>query len=95
MIHIVAVPFFIFGVLSLILSLLTFSLIGIVSSFLTVALAFGVQGFGHSKEKIAAEPFASPKQAIIRIFLEQFITFPKFVFTGGWYASFVANNQET
>lgn len=93
-IHIISVPFFILGTLSLVLSLLSLSLIGVVSSIFTVALAFGAQGFGHSKEKVAAEPFSSPKQALIRIFLEQFFTFPKYVFTGGWYAAFVSNKQK-
>lgn len=45
----------------------------------------GAQGFGHNKEAMPAEPFTGPKNAIIRIMLEQLYTFPKFVLSGKWY----------
>ena len=32
-----------------------------------------------------APPFTSPANAVARIFCEQWITFPRFVLSGGWY----------
>lgn len=94
-IHIIAIPIFVFSVLSAIYSLLTLSLLGFIYSMTSALIAFGAQGFGHSKEELPAEPFTGPKQAVMRILLEQFITFPKFVLTGGWYAAFTSNNRKS
>ena len=88
MIHIVSVPVFIVGMLALFAALINLSTIGVVSSVVAVTLAFGLQGLGHAKEAVAAEPFTGPAQAIVRILLEQFITFPRFVFSGAWYLAF-------
>ncbi len=87
-IHIITVPVFIVGVLSLIGSLFTLNFMGVLASMAGVALAFGGQGIGHAKESVAAEPFTSTAQAVVRILIEQFITFPRFVLCGGWYAAF-------
>ena len=84
-IHIILVPLFIISFLSLLLSIFRFDLISIVSSFFIMMMSFGLQGIGHSKEINPAEPFTSIKNAVLRIFLEQFYTFPKFVITGAWY----------
>ena len=92
-IHIISVPLFIAGCLSTLLSLLMFSLVGVFVSVFTVALAFGAQGIGHSKEQVAADPFTGFKQAITRIIFEQFITFPKFVISGSWYAALNSTKQ--
>jgi len=87
-IHIVSVPVFVLGTLSLFVSLIELSPIGMLISILVVVIAFGAQGFGHSKERISPESFATPGQAIVRILSEQFITFPRYVLSGGWYATY-------
>lgn len=87
-IHIIAVPVFIVGTLAFFAALAKLNVVVTMMSVFSVILAFGVQGFGHSKEGITAEPFTGIKQAIVRIFLEQFITFPRFVLSGGWYVAF-------
>jgi len=63
-IHIVSVPVFVLGTLSLFVSLIELSPIGMLISILVVVIAFGAQGFGHSKERISPESFATPGQAI-------------------------------
>ncbi|NMM39420.1 terminase [Pseudoalteromonas arctica] len=88
LIHIVFVPLFVIGFASFLLSLLWCDLSSALSSLFIMALSFGLQGMGHSKEIHPAEPFTSFKNAVIRIVLEQFYTFPKFVFTGRWYRAF-------
>jgi hypothetical protein len=43
-----------------------------------------LQGRGHKIEVNPPEPFTGPKNAVSRIFLEQWVTFPRFVLSGGW-----------
>lgn len=84
MLHFVAVPAVIAGVLSS-LRLLTLGLVAQAAIMLVVAVvAFLVQGIGHQRERETPIPFEGPLDAIGRIVVEQFITFPRFVFTGGW-----------
>ena len=84
-IHIVAVPVFVLANISLLVAVFEFSLLRGVVSLTTMALAFGLQARGHAKEKTPAVPFASLANAMARIFLEQWINFPRFVFSGGWF----------
>jgi len=84
-IHIIAVPFFITGTLSLLLAFITLNILLIITSVTLMAISMGAQGYGHGKEKVPAIPFSGFVNAVTRIFLEQLITFPKFVFTGQWY----------
>ncbi|BBN83266.1 hypothetical protein PA25_32510 [Pseudoalteromonas sp. A25] len=86
-IHILAVPVFIFGTLFFIGSLISLNILSLIYSVLLMAISIAVQGFGHSKEALPAEPFSSAKNAFLRIFLEQLYTFPKFVITGKWYSA--------
>jgi len=84
MLHFLAVPAFIAGTLSC----LRFAIAGMplqAAIMLGVAaVAFLVQAIAHRRETEAPVPFDGPWDAITRIFTEQFITFPRFVFTGGF-----------
>ena len=84
-IHIILVPVFILGVVSFIAALINLNISEAVISVLLMITSIGVQGVGHNKEETPAEPFTSPRNAMIRIFLEQLYTFPKFVLSGKWY----------
>jgi hypothetical protein len=42
------------------------------------------QGREHGQEAVPPEPYTSPLNAVARILLEQWITFPRFVLSGGW-----------
>lgn len=85
LIHIVAVPAFISSLSTVMYALVmmqwALAAVGVVGC----ALAFGVQGFGHSKEPSPAIPFDGPSDVVTRIFAEQLITFPRFVLSGGWW----------
>ena len=50
-----------------------------------MALSMALQGRGHQREPVPPVPFSGAGNAIARIFLEQWITFPRFVLTGGWW----------
>ncbi|MEZ5701128.1 MAG: Mpo1-like protein [Burkholderiaceae bacterium] len=84
LIHIVAVPGFLVGNLLLVLMLAEGQWGRAAGALLLMAVSFLAQGVGHAKETHPAEPFTSPLNAIGRIFLEQWVTFPRFVLTGGW-----------
>lgn len=84
LLHIVVVPLFLVGNVALVGGLIqgawAYALAGAVAMVVSVAL----QGRGHKTEENPPEPFTSPAQAVSRIFLEQWVNFPRFVLSGGW-----------
>ena len=86
-IHIVAVPMFIGATLSLVSSLVSMHWMYAASSAVTAVVAFLAQGIGHKRESSPPIPFDGPLDAIRRILAEQFINFPRFLFSGGWRAA--------
>ncbi|WP_045859105.1 hypothetical protein [Teredinibacter purpureus] len=84
-VHIFTVPVFILGTFTLLISVFNFNVFSLFFSVIIMTTSIGIQGFGHSKEKLPAESFTGAKDALIRIFLEQLYTFPKFVISGKWY----------
>lgn len=56
----------------------------VLPGLLLSAVAMALQGMGHGKEAIRPKPFTGAWNAIARIFTEQWVTFPRFVFSGGW-----------
>lgn len=83
--HIVAVPAFIAAVLSALASFATGQLVRGVVALGVAAVAFLVQGVGHRGEAEAPIPFDGPVDVATRVVAEQFVTFPRFVLSGGWY----------
>jgi len=57
------------------------ALVGIIATVASIAL----QGRGHKAEVNSPEPFTGVGNALSRIFLEQWVTFPRFVLSGGWF----------
>jgi|ERR1041385_6736833 hypothetical protein len=86
-IHIVAVPLFLAGNLVVVAGLVLLSwwipLAGIALS----GAAFGIQGMGHGMEPNPPKPFTGPLNVVGRMFVEQWVTFPRFVLSGGWAAN--------
>ncbi len=58
-----------------------------------MVLSIVVQGIGHKKEQNPPGKFTGSVNAVVRIFLEQTITFPKFVLSGGWFAAIQKNKS--
>lgn len=50
-----------------------------------MAVAVAAQGRGHAMEQNPPIPFASRGEAVARIFLEQWVNFPRFLVTGGLF----------
>ena len=83
--HIVAVPLFLAGNIGVIVAVTRASVVIGVTSLVVMVLAMALQGRGHALERVPPKPFTGAANALARIFLEQWVTFPRFVLTGGWY----------
>jgi len=84
LLHVVVVPVFLLGNVTVVWALAQLSwrlaVLGVVTTVVSIAL----QGVGHRREPTPPEPFSSPLQAVARILGEQWVTFPRFVLSGGW-----------
>jgi len=59
-----------------------------------VALPLVLQGRGHRLEAKRPEPFRGPGDFVARIFVEQWVTFPRFVLSGGFSRAWGARGAE-
>jgi hypothetical protein len=85
LIHIVAVPLFLACNVALIAALLQGLLALALVALAGMVLSLALQGRGHRLEDVPPEPFTGPGQAVARLFFEQWLTFPRFVLSGGWW----------
>ena len=49
-----------------------------------MVLSVALQGRSHALERRPPVPFTGPANAIARLLIEQWVTFPRFVISGGW-----------
>lgn len=84
LLHIVVVPLFLLGNLTLVWAALQSSWLMAVLAFAAMVVSVAAQGRGHAKEPVPPEPFTSKFNAVSRILCEQWVTFPRFVISGGW-----------
>lgn len=84
LLHIAVVPFFLAGNVVLVLALASQAWLWAGGGAAAMVVSMALQGRGHGGEAVPPEPFTSPFNALARIFCEQWITFPRFVLSGGW-----------
>ncbi|MFT3712454.1 MAG: terminase [Archangium sp.] len=82
-IHVLTVPLFQWGTLLVLFGWVWGFVTPLVGLF-SMAIAVIAQGRGHGIEKNPPIPFASRGEGVARIFLEQWVNFPRFVVTGGF-----------
>jgi hypothetical protein len=82
-IHAATVPLFLAGTIFVVLGPLASVWLLPAGLGLMVA-AVGAQGRGHRREPVAPVPFAGPADVALRLLAEQWITFPRFVLSGGF-----------
>ncbi len=82
--HIIVVPVFLLGNLGLLLAVVQRSWFAAGFAVAAMVASVGLQGVGHRRERVPPEPFTGPRDAVARLLCEQWITFPRFVATGGW-----------
>jgi hypothetical protein len=84
LIHIVAVPVFLIGTIALVVAAVQGSIAVFAVSIGCILVAVAAQGRGHRIEPVPPEPFSGPLNFVARLFFEQWVTFPRFVLSGGW-----------
>ena len=80
--HILTVPLFWAGTVGLGLAWLQPWLL--LAGPAAMATAMALQGRGHKRESVAPVPFEGAGDVVSRIFVEQWVTFPRFVWSGGF-----------
>jgi hypothetical protein len=81
--HASTAPFFVLGTCAVLAAPFTLGWLALAGVAL-MATAFSLQGRGHGLEAARPAPFRGPVDAVLRIFAEQWITFPRFVLSGGF-----------
>jgi type IV secretory pathway TrbD component len=84
LLHIAFVPLFLAGNVAFLIALAERRWLIALGGVLLTLLSIMVQGRGHRQEPVAPEPFTGPRNAMARILLEQWVTFPRFVLSGAW-----------
>lgn len=83
-IHLLTVPIFMAGNVLLLLALWPLSGWWAGLGLILMALALAAQGKGHGLEEHPTEPFTGVLNFVLRILLEQWLSFPRFVAAGAW-----------
>ncbi len=81
--HLVTVPIFIAGLASVVIGAVTLAPWTALGGAAGMLVAVASQGRGHRLEAVAPQPFRGPGDVIVRLFMEQLVTFPRYVLTGG------------
>ena len=84
LLHIVVVPLFWVGNIGLVVALFSLSWLLSLVSIAAMVVSVALQGRGHAQEAVPPVPFSSPVNAVSRIFLEQWVSFPRYLLSGGW-----------
>lgn len=84
LVHLAAVPAFIVANVALVVALLLGMWIAATLSLAVMAASLAWQGRCHRGEPGRPEPFSGPGEAVARILIEQWVTFPRFALSGGW-----------
>jgi hypothetical protein len=90
--HIVVVPMFLAGNIGLVVAAVQGSLVLAIVSIVAMIVSVAVQGRGHGGEELPPAPFTGRTNAVSRILLEQWVTFPRFVLSGGWWRALRGNS---
>jgi hypothetical protein len=84
LLHVVVVPLFLLASIALVVALARTSWPLAVGSVVAMVASLALQGRAHGREPVPPEPFTGPLNAAARLLCEQWITFPRFVLSGGW-----------
>lgn len=85
LLHIVVVPLFLLGNVALVAAWFMAAWGLAIGGLVAMGVSVALQGRGHAVEPTPSIPFSGPGNAVARILLEQWINFPRFVLTGGWW----------
>ena len=81
--HALTAPLFLLGIVAVLIApFISWQLAP--AGILGVLAAFVAQGRGHKQEQVPSRPFRSPFDILVRIFAEQWVTFPRYILSGGF-----------
>jgi hypothetical protein len=83
-VHILTVPVFVVGTVVLAYAAVTGHGWLALAGAAAMVAAIGVQGRTHRLESETVAPFRGPLDVIARLFAEQWVTFPRYVASGGF-----------
>ena len=83
--HIVAVPLFDVATIVLFVAAIGHRPGAAALALAAMVAAVVMEGRGHRQERSAPEPFTGPVDFVSRFVVEQWVTFPRFVLSGGWF----------
>jgi hypothetical protein len=81
-VHLLTVPIFMLGTAAAALAP-WLGLLGAVAGIPAMAGVMALQGVAHRREQTPPAPFRGPLDVLARILAEQWITFPRYVLSGG------------
>jgi len=84
LVHLVAVPIFVFSIVSLFFALLEGAIPAVIAWAVAALISMMLQRHGHKRESESPRSFCGPTDFLRRWFGEQFIIFPWFVLSGNW-----------
>ncbi|PYN92131.1 MAG: terminase [Candidatus Rokuibacteriota bacterium] len=87
LVHIVAVPVFQVAMLALVYEVAAGSPVCAGVAAAGIVLSIVAQGRGHAREPEVPAPFTGAGDIVTRLLAEQWVTFPRFVLSGAWYAN--------
>ena len=92
-IHLVTVPMFHMGLVTLVLSIVTLSAFTLLSAFIVLSTTVVFQGVGHKREPTPPFPSGGILDMVSRLIVEQVVTFPRFVLSGGFIRAWLASRE--
>ena len=84
LLHVALVPLFLAGTIAVLVALAERRWLAALAAAALAGLSLAIQGVAHRREPVPPERFTGPCNAIARILLEQWLTFPRFVLSGAW-----------
>jgi hypothetical protein len=88
LLHAFSVPLFLVSTLMLVTAIVTREGVAAVFALAGMGVSILLQGRGHAREREAPTPFDGAGDFASRFFVEQWVTFPRFVLSGGWLRNF-------
>jgi len=88
LLHVFAVPLFLGCTLALVAALVARHGTATVLALAGLGVSVLLQGRGHRREREAPTPFDGAGDFVTRFVVEQWVTFPRFVLSGGWLRNF-------
>src|ERR1044071_3158185 len=79
LLHLVVVPLFLAGNVAFVVGWVCHELIEVLVGAVCTVVSIALQGGGHRGEPVPPVQFSGAGNALARIFLEQWITFPRFM----------------